>query len=644
VQRRAGEGAAQGRFCCVRSGLCGDSKGCHGLVPWRLTFSAIRKPQEILSRCHGLAPWSFTFPATTKATSVRLHGTSRWHLGSDIIPFVQPVLSAEQIREIDRLTVENYHTSSLLLMEAASAACMEAVRDRLEGNLSGKRALILCGKGNNGGDGAALARALARAGMHCGVVLFGKLSETSGDARTNFESVARLASFEAGSPESPPPLTFVECESVSSWEQIARPRRSYDVIIDALFGTGLTRPLEGVFLKVIEHLSMLREARDRVAGVRPLVLAIDIPSGLNADLARPIGPAVEADLTVTFTAPKAASVLSPACQFGGEMIVADIGSPSPLIEATKPWLFLSEAEDTRQWLVSTRYAHESYKNTHGHVLIAAGSRGYSGAAALSGNAAMRAGAGLVTIATPASAQASVAGSAMPEVMTTALAETDRGNVSDEAVDHFLQLAGKATVVAIGPGLTADDERTRRFVRTVVERRAQPCVIDADGLNSLAPWPASLKGSDQHPLVLTPHVGEMLRLMGETNKSALDDRVAAAREFATAHHIVLVLKGSRSLVAAPDGRVFINPTGNAGLGTAGAGDTLTGLISGFLAQAYATLGDHADAVSATVAALYVGGLAGDFAAKRLGMRTMVASDIREHFSEAICFLDPRGEQP
>jgi len=557
---------------------------------------------------------------------------------------VQPVLSAEEIREIDRLTVENYHTSSLLLMEAASAACLDAIRLRLDGELTDRRALILCGKGNNGGDGAALARAMTRDGMHCSVVLFGKLSETAGDARTNFESVKRLASFEAGSPEAPAPLTFIECESVAAWEQVAKPRSAYDCIVDALFGTGLTRPLEGVFLKVIEHVAMLREARERASGTCPLVLSIDIPSGLNSDKAKPIGPAVQADLTVTFTAAKVANVLSPACDFGGELIVADIGSPSSLIEATRPRLFLTEAEDARQWLVSTRYTRESYKNTHGHVIIAAGSRGYSGAAALCGNAAIRSGAGLVTIATPVSAQSSVAGSAMPEVITTALAETDRGAVSDEAANHFLQLAEKATVIAVGPGLTSDDERTRGFVRTIVERRTKPCVIDADGLNSLAPWRADLKGSAQLPLILTPHPGEMLRLMGADDKSALDDRVTVAREFATAHQVILVLKGSRPLVAAPDGRVFINPTGNAGLGTGGSGDTLTGLISGFLAQAYATLVDDADPVAATVAALYVGGLAGDFAAKKLGMRTMVASDIREHFSDAIRFLDPRGEQP
>src|SRR5215213_7622656 len=561
-----------------------------------------------------------------------------------MIAVVQPVLSAEQIREIDRLTVENYHTSSLLLMEAASAACLDAIRVRLDGDLSDRRALILCGKGNNGGDGTALARAMTRAGMHCVVVLFGKLEETSGDARTNFESARRLASFEAGSPAAPAPLTFIECDSVAAWEQIARPRRAYDVIVDALFGTGLTRPLEGVFLKVIEHVAMLREARDRASGVCPLVLSIDIPSGLNSDKAKPIGPAIQADLTVTFTAAKAANVLSPACDFGGELIVADIGSPSSLMEAARPRVFVTEAEDARAWLVSTRYTPDSYKNTHGHVLIAAGSRGYSGAAALCGNAAMRSGAGLVTIATPASAQVSVAGSAMPEVITTALAETDRGAVSDEATNHFLSLAQKATVVAVGPGLTSDDERTRRFVRTVVERRTTPCVIDADGLNSLAPWPATLKGSDQHPLILTPHPGEMLRLMGTEDKSALDDRVSAAREFAAANHVILVLKGARSLVATPDGRVFINPTGNAGLGTAGAGDTLTGLISGFLAQAYGTLQDRADAIITTLAALYVGGLAGDFAAKKFGMRTMLASDIREHIPTAILSLDPHGEHP
>ena len=600
---------------------------------------------------------SFGVPETTRSTVLIDPTTSRpYHRN------VQPVISAKQMREIDRLTSEVYQTPSLLLMQAAAEACFHAIAAHFTGNLAGKKAQVLCGQGNNGGDGAALAVELCRAGVHADVVLFGTVEDSKGDARTNFEIVRRLASYEAGSDDRPSALSLVECGSVAAWENLAQPRRTYDVIVDALFGTGLSRPLEGIFLPVVQHLAMTRRARDRgphagsPLGVvvrsstrRPWIVSVDIPSGLNADLAQPIGEAVQADLTVTFTAPKPANVLPPASHLNGELVIANIGSPAALIEAQNPNLFVTEVNDVRQWLISTRYTPDSFKNTHGHALVIAGSRGYTGAAVLCGNAAMRSGAGLVTIATPASAQSSVAASVMPEVMTTALAETDRGAVSDEAIDHVMRLASKATVIAIGPGLSAEDERTRRFVFSIVKERQTPIVIDADALNCLANyaskgWPAELHGSEEAPLILTPHPGEMLRLLGKNDKTAFDDRVAAARDFATKHKLILVLKGARSLIAAPDGRVFINPTGNAGLGTAGAGDTLTGIIAGFIAQTKATLKENADALNATVAALYVGGLAGDFAARDLGMRTMVASDIREHIGEAVRSLDAKGEQP
>lgn len=548
------------------------------------------------------------------------------------------------MRQIDRLTVDNFETPSLLLMEAAADATLRAIASQFSGDLSTKKARVLCGPGNNGGDGAAVARALARSGVQTDVVLFGRVEETKGDARTNFEIVRRLASFEAGSSVKPSPLSFNECPTVSDWEGVARPRTTYDIIVDALFGTGLTRPLAGVYLQVIQHVELIRAARDRSSRARPLIVAIDLPSGLNADLAEPIGEVVRADLTVTFTAPKLANVLPPASHFNGDLVVADIGSPSALVHATRPNLFLTQAADAHEWLVSTRYSPDSYKNTHGHVLVVGGSRGYTGAAALCGNAAMRSGAGLVTIATPASSQAAVAAASIPEVMTTALAETDRGTVSDEAVDHLMKLASKASVVAVGPGLSATDERTRKFVKSIVVRRTTPVVIDADGLNCLAPWPDDLSGSKECPLILTPHAGEMLRLLGATDKSELRDRVGAARNFAIKHRLILVLKGSRSIVASPAGQVFVNPTGNPGLGTAGAGDTLTGIISGFYAQALGRLREDADAVSATLAALYVGGLAGDLAARQLGMRTMVAFDIQQHLSAAVRSLDPDGEQP
>ena len=542
------------------------------------------------------------------------------------------------MREIDRLTVQDHQTSSLQLMNAAAAACLQALSTQFGDQLTGKNVQILCGPGNNGGDGAALALQLASRGVQTDVILFGTISDTSGDARYNFEAVSQLANKSA----SPVELNFIECWDAKQWQMIASDSSNYDVIVDALFGTGLKRPLAGVFVNVVEYLTAKKTVQLIADG--PLILSVDLPSGLNADEANPIGPAVAADITVTFTAPKIANVLPPAANLNGRLVLADIGSPQQLIAEAKSELFLTEKEDARDFLKSTRYRPDSFKNTHGHVLVVAGSRGYTGAAVLCANAAMRAGAGLVTVGTPVSSQNVMATAVMPEVMTTALAETDRGSISDEAIDHVIGLMAKVDAVAIGPGISAKDERTRRFVHEVVKQRQRPIVIDADALNCLSPWPAELQGSAAAPLILTPHPGEMLRLLGSTNKPDLDDRVAVAREFATRHQLTLVLKGSRSLIAAPDGRVFINPTGNAGLGTAGAGDTLTGIVVAFIAQAVGTLKDKADPLAATIAALYVGGLAGDFAARKLGMRGMVASDIRENLSDAIRSLDPKGEQP
>ena len=555
------------------------------------------------------------------------------------------------MRDIDRLTTEHSGIPSLVLMENAASATARCVTSFCKGDVAGKSLLVMCGKGNNGGDGAAAARLLAIAGARVDVVLVGRLDDTKGDARENFNRLRAwkgeqalhegkaTALAEAGV------INLFECDSEKGWEQLLASVLAvpHDVTIDALFGTGLTRPLEGIHREVVRYVNQLREMRDLPPHRYAPIVSIDIPSGLNADCEEPIGEAVTADATVTMTAPKRANVLPTASDYNGKLIVADIGSPQELIAEARSQLFLTEADDARRWLIQTRYTPGSYKKTHGHALIIAGSRGFTGAAALCGNAAMRAGAGLVTVATPVSAQPVVATQVMPEVMTTALAETDRGAASDEALDYVLKFAEKVDVIAIGPGLSSEDERTRTFVRGVVEKRETPIVIDADGLNCLAPWPSGLRGSPRNPIVLTPHPGEMLRLMGTSDKSALQDRVSCARDFATAHEIILVLKGSRTIIAAPDGQVAINSTGNAGLGTAGAGDTLTGVITGFLAQAHGTLKDM-DSFQSVVAAVYVSGLAGDLAAQELGMRAMVASDIRDHLSRAIQLLDPTGERP
>ncbi len=547
------------------------------------------------------------------------------------------------MREIDRLSTERHGIPSLVLMENAAAATARVVAAAFAGGILKQPMLILCGRGNNGGDGAATARLLAHAGAQVTAILFGKVADTKADARTNFETLASLAQDDSATNGS---LELIECESEDQCQAslAAKLSESPAVIVDALFGTGLTRPLEGIHAEAVHRVNAFRNS----ANTSTMIVSIDVPSGLNSDLAEPIGVAIHADMTVTMTAPKPANVLPPSAAFNGKLIVADIGSPAELIAEAQADLFLVEEADALRWLLETRYTSDSYKNTHGHALIVAGSRGFTGAAALCANASMRSGAGLVTVATPASAQPLVATQVMPEVMTSALAETDRGAVSDEAFDFFFKFSQKADVIAIGPGLSSEDDRTRRFVRRVVEARRTPIVIDADGLNCLSPWPDDLRGSGELPIVLTPHPGEMLRLMGASDKSTLNDRVSAARDFATQRQVILLLKGGRSLIAAPDRRVFVNATGNAGLGTAGAGDTLTGVITGFLAQAQAyrtaSGSELVNTVDTVIAALYISGLAGDLAARDIGMRGMVASDIREHLSAAIRSLDPRGEEP
>ena len=541
-------------------------------------------------------------------------------------------------------------------MENAATAVARALVNALSGTVASRSLLIFCGKGNNGGDGAAAGRLLAQAGARVDLILIGRIDETKGDARVNFDlartwnEVEALRDAGASATTESGLINFFECDSEKGWEQLlagvlAAP---HDAIIDALFGTGLVRPVAGLHRQAIDYINRQRSTRDAPPYSNSPVISVDIPSGLNSDAEQTIGATVQADVTVTMTAPKRANVIPPASHFNGTLVVAEIGSPKELLDEANNDVFLVEENDARRWLVETRYTPESYKNTHGHALIIAGSRGFTGAAALCGNAAMRAGAGLVTVATPASAQPLVATQVMPEVMTTALAETDRGAVTDEALDYALKFAERTDVVALGPGLSSEDERTQKFVRAFVERRRTAVVIDADGLNCLAPWPNELRGSDELPIVLTPHPGEMLRLLGVDDKSALEDRVAVARAFANKHHVILLLKGARAIIAAPGGRVFINANGNAGLGTAGAGDTLTGVITGCLAQAATYIvpkgRERVSTLEAVIAAVYISGLAGDLAAEELGMRAMVASDIREHLSAAFRSLDPSGERP
>lgn len=523
------------------------------------------------------------------------------------------------MREVDRLTTEKYGIPSILLMENAAHAAARVITEKLGGSVAGKSFLILCGKGNNGGDGAALARILWTQGADVDVYLFGQVEHTKGDARANFEIIKNISDREY---PSSPYLLLYEAEEIDGNGKAQFLRK--DAIIDAVFGTGLTRPIDEKLINLFYFFECQKKLRE----TSPLLVSIDIPSGLNADSGHDFSNSFKADLTVTFTAPKPANVLAPNVNANGELLNASIGTPYELIEETKSQLFLAEEVDAFDWLKRSKFTSSSYKNSRGRVLIVAGSRKMGGAAVLAANSAMVSGAGLIRVATPESARDGVAARTLPEALVAGVAETEDGAISHDALEEVLELTEKADAVAIGSGLSSEEETTKRFIRDFVARRKHPMILDADALNALSPF--DLKGSDEYPLILTPHQGEMLRLLGTEDKEVLKDRVRLVRDFARQHHVVLVFKGERNLIAAPDGRVVVNPTGNSGLGKAGNGDTLVGILAGFVAQAAAM---KIDIFETVVAAVYTAGLAGDIAAEKYGKRSMLASDVRECLREA-----------
>jgi ADP-dependent NAD(P)H-hydrate dehydratase / NAD(P)H-hydrate epimerase len=537
---------------------------------------------------------------------------------------MQKVLTAAQMREVDRLTTERFGIPSIILMENAAQAVARVITDELGGSVRDKSIVILCGPGNNGGDGAALARILSLNGANVDTLLLGKVEETRGDARVNFGVLSREDfSFETVFTSTSFGI-LREISSVDEWYDFYGHTGHFaDVIVDAIFGTGVTRPLEGWVANVVHALNFANE------GPTPnprICVSVDIPSGLNADLGYPIGEPIKADVTVTFTAPKPANVLPGTAAFNRRLLIADIGSPEELIDDLPSQLFLAERSDICEWIDSTDFTDASYKNKRGHALIIAGSRNYSGAAVLAGNAGIRSGVGLITLAVPEDSRHGVIGRVSPEVMVRGIIQTKTGSAAEGAANEIQDFLANVDAVAIGSGLSAKEDETKALVRRMVEGRRTPMIIDADALTALAPW--KIKGSDKFPLVLTPHEGEFKRLLGvegEGAKEALRDRVAAVREFATKYNVILLLKGERILMGHPDGRVVVNPTGNSGLGKAGNGDTLTGILAGFVAQAVQM---NIDIFETVVAAVYIAGMAGDEAERKFGKRVMTATDVRD----------------
>ncbi|HEV8209547.1 MAG TPA: NAD(P)H-hydrate dehydratase [Vicinamibacterales bacterium] len=514
------------------------------------------------------------------------------------------VLNTAQMREADRRTIEDIGIPSLVLMENAGRQAVAAI-EAMYGDLPERQVAVLCGRGNNGGDGFVVARTLAQRGVDVSVFLLGRVADVRGDARTNLEILGRLG------------LTVVEVADSQAWELHFSEVSDCTLIVDAIFGTGLNAPISGFIESVVTDVN--------ASGI-PIV-AIDLPSGLSADSPDPIGPSIDAGLTVTLAAPKLPLVLPPAEMRAGDIVIADIGIPGEVLESLDgPHVDLLTRASMRE-LITPR-TQDSHKGDYGHVLIVAGSLGKTGAAHLSAVGALRSGAGLVTIATPASCQPIV--SAMgPEYMTEALHETAEG-LHPDGVDHVIEMA--RDVLAIGPGL-GRAPGTREFIRQLVDRATMPLVIDADGLNAFADHPDHLAGREGRDVIITPHPGEMARLVGMSTDEVQASRLEIARNFAIAHHVFVVLKGHRTLIATPDDKVFINPTGNPGMATGGTGDILTGMIAAWLAQLL-------DAEAACRLAVYLHGLAGDLAEADEGEVSMTASDVAGHLGDAMLELTAR----
>jgi ADP-dependent NAD(P)H-hydrate dehydratase / NAD(P)H-hydrate epimerase len=515
------------------------------------------------------------------------------------------ILNAAQMREADRRTIEEVGIPAIVLMENAGRQVVAAMEATFE-ELGSSRVAVLCGRGNNGGDGFVVARTLAQRGLDALVFLFGRVADVRGEARTNLEILGRLG------------LTVVEITDEQEWELHFSDISQCDLIVDALFGTGLTAPLAGMMETVVAD----------VNGSPIPVVAIDLPSGLSSDTHEVVGEAMEAALTVTLAAPKLSLVLPPAERHTGDLVIADIGIPETVIEELEePHLELLTREMMRE-LVQPRGA-EAHKGDFGRVLVAAGSTGKTGAAHLCAIGALRSGAGLVTIAAPRGVQPVLAAMA-PEYMTEPLDETPEGGIDFAALDRVLELRGD--VLVCGPGL-GQGEGTVAFVHGLIERTGLPLVLDADALNALAGEAARLQARDGLDIIITPHPGEMARLTGLTVEEVQASRIEIARNFAAAHGVHVVLKGHRTVVAVPDGRVSINLTGSAGLATGGTGDLLAGMIGAWFAQLM-------DAEAACKLAVYLHGLAGDLAEADEGEVAMVASDVAARLGDAVLELTAR----
>ena len=507
---------------------------------------------------------------------------------------------------MDRRAIDEFGIPGIILMENAALRVVEFLEQE-HGPLTGCRVAVLCGKGNNGGDGLAIARHLhCRFNAVVRVYLLADPDEMKGDAAANYTMAERCGV----------PITLCPADAPVA---PARAFGAADFVVDALFGTGFTGAATGLAGSYIESANK---------SGRPII-AVDVPSGVNADNGRVEGAAIRASSTITFGLTKIGLLLHPAAEYTGKLVVGDIGFPRSVMEGGS--LSATEAADVVAWLPSRAATRDANKGKFGHATIFAGSAGFLGAANLSASGAARSGSGLVTLCVPEGILDAAMVTANPIVMTRGLAQTSTRSYASQALDDALALAAKGTAAAIGPGVGREDADTVKFVCEFIKRCPAPLVIDADALTILSEQPgrgADIVNARVHPTILTPHPGEMSRLLGIKTQEVQDDRLGAVRSAAQHYNCTVLLKGARTLIASPDGRLSVNTTGNTGMASGGMGDTLTGITAALLGM---KLGAH----EAAAAAACIHGLAGDIASDRIrGQAGLLASDLIEAIPEAI----------
>lgn len=500
------------------------------------------------------------------------------------------VVTAHTMQEIDRQAIEEFGISGLELMESAGQSCMDAI---ISGFGPTGRAAIIAGKGNNGGDGYVIARLLRQAGWRVSVYVLAERSRISGDAATNLEKLPLDS------------VAFCPHEGQLAGRYMDEIARA-DVIVDAMLGTGLSSDVRGVYREAVEIIN---------ASGRP-VLAVDIPSGIHGTTGSILGDAVRASVTVTFAIAKLGHVLFPGAEYTGRLIVADIGIPPNVMEAAPGYDQLND-ECIRPLL--RRRDRQAHKGHFGHCLIIAGSTGKTGAAALSANSAVRAGSGLVTLAVAESLHG-ILETKTTEVMTVPLPDSNSGYVTSSAFPAIEKLLPGMDALALGPGLGRRPGITA-LVQTIVESVSLPMVIDADGLNALADDSTILRRKKSATIILTPHPGEMARLLGASIPDIEADRILVAQEFARSFGVYLVLKGARTIIATPTGTTAINGSGNPGMASGGMGDVLTGIIVSLLGQQYS-------AWDACRLGVFIHGFAADLVAEEKGEIGICATDVKE----------------